>query len=330
MPRQFLGSLSIVAVALVIFTLAAVVAAGRIQTTDTGTYRTPWGDPDLQGVWTNATRTPLERSEEYGSQQRLSSSQLYEQEEGAARNLANEPPVRAGNPGTYNAFWRDPVRPTGQTSLIVDPQNGRIPPLTSEAAARREALAPYVDADVADGPTDRPFFERCIGRGWPRVGGTYQSTYQIFQSPGYVVLVAEMVNERHVIPLDGRPHVNIRQWMGDARGRWENDTLVVETVNFPDTPNTLLTGVQGLNYPLSYLGGSAKNLRLVERFRRIDADTLDYYFTIDDPTTFTQPWTVRMPMRPAQGMYEYACHEGNYGIVNILRGRRVEEVATDR
>ena len=326
---QFLGSLSVVVVALVAVTVGAAVVGSGTQTARTDLLRTAWGDPDLQGVWTNATRTPLERPDEYGEQQLLSVNELKEQEEGAARNLANESAVRQGNPGTYNAFWRDPVRPTGQTSLIVDPIDGRIPALTLEAARRREAMAEIAEADIADGPEDRPFFERCLGRGWPRVGGTYQFTYQIFQNPDYVVLLAEMVNELHVIPLDGRPHGAIRQWMGDARGRWEDDTLVVETINFPERPNSLLAGIGGLNYPLSHLGGSAKNLRLVERFRRVNAETLDYRYTIDDATTFVQPWTVRMPMRPAEGMYEYACHEGNYGLMNILRGRRVQE-GTDR
>ena len=325
MSQKFLAALSVVAAAIVTVTLAAAVVGGQAQTTTTGAQRTPWGDPDLQGVWTNATRTPLERPAKYGEQQTLSPFELAEQEEGAANNLLNESVVRKGNTGAYNAFWRDPVRPTGQTSLIVDPPDGRIPPLTLAAEKRRESMVAYVEADIADGPEDRPFFERCLGRGWPRVGGTYQFTYQIFQNPDYVVLLAEMVNELHVIPLDGRPHGNIRQWMGDARGRWEGDTLVVETINFPDRPNALLTGISGLNYPMSHLGGSAENMRLIERFRRVDADMLDYQFTIDDPTTFTRPWTARMPMRPAEGVYEYACHEGNYGMRNILRGRRAEE-----
>ena len=325
MGQRVLGSLSVGAVVLAAMTVGAAVMGRGVQPGSTDTLRTPWGDPDLQGVWTNATRTPLQRPDEFGVQELLSDTQLEEQEEGAARHLANEPVVPQGNPGTYNAFWRDPVRPTGQTSLIIDPPDGRMPELTSAAASRRESMAAIVDADVADGPEDRPFFERCLGRGWPRVGGTYQFTYQIFQNQDFVVLLAEMVNELHVIPLDGRPHGAIRQWMGDARGRWEDDTLVVVTINFPETPNTLLVGISGLNYPLSYLGGSAKNLRLIERFRRIDAETLDYFYTIDDPTTFVRPWTVRMPMRPAEGVFEYACHEGNYGLENILRGRRVEE-----
>ena len=294
----------------------------------TTTWRTAWGHPDLQGVWTNATYTPLERPAATGEAQVLSVTELQHEEEAAARNLSTEPAVLPGDPGTYNAFWRDPIKPTGRTSLIVDPPDGRIPPLTPAGKKIRDARAVEVAAFPVqrfDGPEDRPFFERCIGRGWPRVGGTYQFTYQIFQNPQYVVLVAELVNERHIIPLDARPHGTVRQWMGDARGHWEGDSLVVETINFPDAPNTLLAGIDGLNYPYGALGGSAKNLRLIERFRRVDADTLDYRFTVDDPTFFTKPWTVWMPMRPATRIFEYACHEGNYGIVNVLRGHRIEE-----
>jgi hypothetical protein len=318
-----------------LFTLAAalwtvVVGSGQSGLTGAGTsragqFRTAWGDPDLQGVWTNATDTPLERPEGLADKPFLSHEELQQREQAAARNLANEPAVVRGDPGTYNAYWRDPIKPTGRTSLIIDPPDGRIPALTPAAAKRREARTierkefPF---QRYDNPQDRPFFERCIGRGWPRVGGTYQFTYQIFQNKQYVVLLAEMVNELHVIPLDGRPHGVLRQWMGDARGHWEGDTLVVETINFPDTPLSLLAGIDTLNYPYGALGGSAENLRLIERFKRVDANTLDYQFTIEDPTTFTRPWTVSMPMRPAAGLFEYACHEGNYGMMNVLRGAR--------
>jgi hypothetical protein len=290
--------------------------------------RTPWGHPDLQGPWTNATDTPLERPVDAADKSVLSPEELKQREKAAAANLANEPRVVAGDPGTYNAFWRDPIMPTGRTSLIIDPPDGRLPPLTPAALKRRQERAldlkefPF---QRYDNPEDRPFFERCVGRGWPRVGGTYQFTYQIFQNPQYVFLLAEMVNEFHIIPLDGRPHGSLRQWMGDARGHWEGDTLVVETINFPDDPLTLLAGIDGLNYPYGGLGGSAKNLRLTERFRRVDAGTLDYQFTVDDPTTFTRPWTVSMPMRPAAALFEYACHESNYGMMNILRGARTAE-----
>ncbi len=290
-------------------------------------WRTPWGHPDLQGVWTNATDTALERPAASGEKRVLSPDELRQREKTAAANLSNEPVVVAGDPGTYNAFWRDPVKPTSRTSLIIDPPDGRIPPLTPEALKRRQDRAVELKQFPfwrTDNPEDRPFFERCIGRGWPRVGGTYQFTYQIFQNPKYVVLLAEVVNELHVIPLDGRPHGPLRQWMGDARGRWEGDTLVVETINFPDEPLTLLAGIDTLNYPYGQLGGSAKDLRVIERYRRVDAETLDYQFTIEDPA-FTRPWTVSMPLRPAAGLFEYSCHEGNYGMTNVLRGARVAE-----
>ena len=291
-----------------------------------GALRTPWGDPDLQGIWTNATDTPLERPAALGERQTHSADELKAREAGAARNFENEPVVGKGDPGTYNAFWRDPIKPTTRTSLVIDPPDGRLPPLTPEAEKRRQARSIELATHPfwpADGPEDRPYFERCMGRGWPRVGGTYQFTYQIFQNQQYVVLLAEMVNERHFIPLDGRPHGRLRQWMGDARGHWEGETLVVETVNFPDLANSLLVGIDGLNYPYGALGGSARHLRLVERYRRVDAETLDYEFTVHDPTTFTRPWTASMPMRPAAALFEYACHEGNYGLRNVLSGQRV-------
>ena len=309
-------------------TAAAKASRARVGAQAENVLRTAWGDPDLQGIWTNATDTPLERPAEFGKSQLLSATELERQEEKSANNFSNEPPVIQGDPGTYNAFWRDAIKPTGRTSLIVDPPDGRIPPLTVEAKKRRDARSLEVAVypfQPFDGPEDRPYFERCIGRGWPRVGGTYQFIYQIVQNPQYVIVFAEMVNERHIIRLDGSPHTSIRQWMGDARGHWEGDTLIVDTINFPDTPNSLLAGIDGLNYPYGALGGSARNLHLVERFRRLDAKTLEYTFTIDEPTTFTKPWTVSMPMRPAPAIFEYACHEGNYGMMNILRGHRAEE-----
>ena len=329
MSRQFVTSFATVAGTLLTVSLVAVFAAGQSSTGTGTTPRTPWGDPDLRGVWQNATLTPLQRPLDRAEHAFLTDEELAEQEARAATNLSNEAPARAGNPGTYNAFWRDPVKATSRTSLIVDPPDGRLPPLTPTAervrAARRAVLDPFGTPSVIAGPEDVNYFERCLARGWPRSGGTYQSTYQIFQTPDHVVLVAEMVGERLFIPLDGRPHGTVRQWMGDPRGHWEDDTLVVETILFPDKPNSLLIGVIGLNY-FGDLGGSAKNLRTVERYRRVDADTLDYQFTVFDPTTFAKPWTAALPMRTSVGpVFEYACHEGNYGLENILRGARAEE-----
>ena len=332
MSNRFLASFAVVAAAILVVSLAAVLAASQgsaTRTTPGATLRTPWGDPDLRGVWQNATLTPLQRSVDRAEHEFLTDEQLAEQEARAATNLANEAPAREGNPGTYNAFWRDPVQPTSRTSLIVDPPDGRLPPLTPAAetirAARRAELDAFGTPTIVAGPEDVNYFERCLARGWPRTGGTYQSTYQIFQTPDHVVLVAEMVGERLFVPLDGRPHGTVRQWMGDSRGHWEDDTLVVETINFPDRPNSLLIGILGLNF-VGHLGGNARNLRVVERYRRVDADTLDYQFTVDDPTTFARPWTAAVPMRTAVGpVFEYACHEGNYALENILRGARAQD-----
>jgi hypothetical protein len=278
--------------------------------------RTPWGDPDLQGTWNFATITPLERPAELGERQ------AFTEEEARARDTdartRNDSAPSAGSPGTYNSFWWD----RGQTladrraSLIVEPADGRIPPLTPEGE-RRAAIVAANRARDAFGPEDRSVGERCIlgfNAGPPIVPAAYNQHVQVFQTPGYVVLLNEMVHNARIIPLDGRPHATIRQWNGDSRGRWEGNTLVVETINF---------------YKETSLRGSTPNMRLVERLTRVDANRVNYEFTVTDPTTWTQPWTAALPMtRTTDLVYEYACHEGNYGMTNLLAGaRRIEEAA---
>ena len=194
---------------------------------------------------------------------------------------------------------------TRQSSLVVDPPDGRVPALTAEGRARATARA----ARGYDSWQDRSLWERCITRGLPMIPGPYNNNYQILQTPDNVVILHEMIHDARIVPLDGRPHVgqNIRQWFGDSRGRWEGNTLVVDTTNFTDKAN---------------YRGSTEGLHLIERFTRVDADTVRYEFTIDDPTTFTKKWTVAIPMaRTDEQIYEYACHEGNYGMVNLLEGR---------
>ena len=205
-----------------------------------------------------------------------------------------------------------------RTSLIVDPPDGKLPPLTPKEAKRRAGSEGYRNREP-DGPEDRNLYERCISRGLPgaMMPGFYNHNYQILQTPGYVVILVEMIHDARIIPLDGRPHADqrIRQWLGDSRGRWEGNTLVVETTNF--------TKVKGR--ALTVFGGSETTL-LVERFTRVDEDTIDYQFTLTDPTEYARPWTASIPMTNLEGsLFEYACHEGNYGLGNILAGARAAE-----
>jgi hypothetical protein len=278
--------------------------------------RTPWGDPDMQGVWSIATITPFERPSALAGKAELSEQEAAEAEKAF---LATQNQDRRDGAGTdadvaraYNDFWWDrgnKVVATRQTSLVVDPPDGRVPALTPEGQKRAAERA----RRGFDSWEDRSLWERCITRGLPMIPGPYNNNYQILQTPGYVVILHEMIHDARIIPLDGRPHVgpNIRQWFGDSRGRWEGATLVVDTTNFTDKAN---------------FRGSTKGLHLIERFTRVNADTVKYEFTIDDPTTFTKSWTAAIPMdKTDEQIYEYACHEGNYGMVNLLKGARAQE-----
>ena len=297
--------------------------------------RTPWGDPDLGGVWDYWTFTPLQRPEDLADRDTLTDEEAaaLAQElnaEALARDLAAPP----GSPGGYSqAVWTDRARATAltQTALIVDPPDGRIPPLTPEAEAREEARLAADGQPVrirvggygVAGPEERGVAERCLlgfSTGPPMLPGGYNNNIQVFQTPDAVVLLLEMNHDVRVVPLDGRPALtdDIRQWMGSSRGRWEGDTLVVDTRNF--THRTASFSLTGLAF------GSAEGLHLVERFTRVDGDTLLYEFTVNDPATFTRSFSGRLPMnRSDLPLYEYACHEGNYGMENLLRGARAEE-----
>jgi hypothetical protein len=290
--------------------------------------RTPWGDPDLQGIWNNATRTPLERPAQLADTPFLTEEEATE---GAREALERrDAPPRPGTVGTYNAFWSDSDRGTvmTRTSLIVDPPDGRIPALTPEAQKREAARADVRRGrGEADSALDRNRWERCLARGLPMTPGPYNNTYQIFQNQGYVVIFMEMVHDTRIIPLDQRPHGTIRSWLGDSRGRWEGDTLVVDTTSFVDQ-------LDGGRYLPSHPGalfahrGSGEMLYFVERFTRVDHGRIEYEFTMNDPTTFTRPWIARVPMQKTEDLpFEYACHEGNHGMVNILRGARVNDAA---
>ena len=277
---------------------------------------------DLQGVWTNTTITPLERPVS------LAGKQVFTPEEAAKyekeTNQRNDADSRESNPEAdvnhaYNQFWWDrgtKVVPGLRTSLIVDPPDGRVPPLTPEAQKRMAAEAAYTREHSTDGPENRLLQERCLN--WPTAGppmlpSFYNNEYQIVQTPSTVAIVIEMIHDVRIIPIDGSPHLasSIRQWMGDSRGHWDGNTLVVDTTNFTDK---------------SRFRGADENLHLTERFTRVNPSTVLYEFTVDDPTAFTKPWTAQIPMTKTKGpVFEYACHEGNYAMVDILAGARAAE-----
>jgi len=296
--------------------------------------RTPWGDPDLQGTYTtdNSIGVPLERPTQFGTRAELTD------EEYATRVSANDTQVaKDKNPLPESEFAEDsaannaprhwlerPANPSRATSLVVDPPDGRIPALTSEgeklAAARRATRTRGLPASYKDFSN----YDRCISRG---VAGSllpaiYGNGTKIVQAPGYVVIQNEMIHESRVIPLGGRAHVGdgVREWMGDSRGHFEGDTLVIETTNLNQR-----TGVGGFGNGAV----QSKDAKLVERLTRVDAQTLRYQLTVDDPTIYTRPWTVQLNLdtKPGYEIYEYACHEGNYGLANMLSAARAQERA---
>ena len=288
--------------------------------------RTPAGHPDLQAVWTNETITPFERPSSMAGKAVLTA----EEAAGIEAQIADYRAASAANPrpgrvGAYNQFWMDAgtqVLKTRQTSLVVDPPDGRVP-----ARPTAEATRDHNRAHAGESYEYMSVWDRCISRGVPgsMFPAAYNNAYRFLQVPGYVVIVHEMIHDVRIIPLDGRAHVhpNITLWMGDSRGRWEGDTLVVETTNYNDrgwiATNAASGRVKGL--PVS------EQLRVVEQFTRVDADTLNYAVTITDPEAYARPWTVAMPMtrRLEYMMFEYACHEGNWAVTNILSGARAEE-----
>lgn len=268
--------------------------------------RTPWGDPDLRGYYLSLSYTPLQRPAE------LAGKPFYtEQEALAAFKKAVETDAEV-DPRTVHYDWKEygmdawqsPVRPNLRTALIVDPPDGRIPPLTPEGKKRASAV------QRGDNIRSRGLYERCVtgNQGPPRVPGNHDAESQVIQAPGYVVLLMQSNNDARIIPLDGRPHLpqQVGQWLGDARGRWEGNTLVVETTNFHHEREWR---------------GSTGGLHLVERFTPVDPKTIQYQFTVSDPTTWTKPWTAEVPWpRIEPGLYEFACHEQNYGLMNVVIG----------
>ncbi len=315
-------------------TVIAVVMLAAAPASAQTMPRTPWGTPDLQGIWDFRTITPLERPEELGDKAFLTVEEAAAAEQAEIqRNLELwEAEARrteaGGNVGAYNNFWMDRgTRPTRRTSLITYPPNGRFPELSEVGAERAEARRAYMAAHPADSYTDRNSSDRCIvgfNAGPPITPLAYNQNMQLFQTPDHVVIYTEMVHTPRIVPLDDRAALDpgIRLWSGDSRGRWEGNTLVIETANFNEQRQwiPLTSGGSGVT--------STANMTLVERFTRVDDETLDYTFTVTDPDTWASDWTATMPMqRTDMPLFEYACHEGNYSMEGILSGHRADERA---
>ena len=285
--------------------------------------------PSFEGIWNSASLTPFQRPVELGAKE------FYTEQEAAAYEKARAQEMNrdrrdggqeADIARAYNELWFDrgsKLARTRRTSMIIDPPDGRVPPMTPEARKKFQAIQEKFAAHPADGPEDRPLPDRCLmfsQSGPPMIPGNYNDLYQIVETPEYISILAEMGNQVRVIPLDGRPHLpqSVQEWMGDSRGHWEGDTLVVETTNFRFTDRSRF-GVQ-------YDGMTDKNLRITERFTRTSPDSILYRATIDDPTVYTKPWTMEVSLEKAEGpVFEYACHEGNYGLAGVLAGERAQE-----
>ena len=309
MSHRVLASLLVLVIPIF---LAPMPAAGQGNTAAGEAWtapQTPWGHPDLQGIWSNTTTTPLERPADLAGQEFLTD------EEWAARNPnSGLSAFNAGPTGAYNDFWLEKGELSRRTSLIVDPPDGRRPPPTPVEQERLAAQRTRVQdrGRPRDSWVDFSTFNRCISRGMPNgmMPGFYNHNYHIVQTPDHVAIIVEMIHHTRIIPLDGPSHLSPtnRQWMGDSRGHWDGDTLVVETTNLR----------QGA-------GEGADRFRVVERFTRVDAETIDYRITVTDPR-LTAPWTALVPMTAIEGpLFEYACHEGNYSLANMLAGARAVE-----
>ena len=332
-------------VAAVAVVLAAVVLAPLSATGQETAPRTPWGHPDLQGTYTGKTITPLQRPSELVDREMLTAEEVANlEQEVVDRNaeLAARPARRTavtesvdvgedGAPGFYNNFWLDRgVTSTGRTSIIVDPPDGRLPALTPEAQEDEDArLAARATRGPADTWTDMDLNDRCMlwSVGPPMLPTGYNNNYLVLQTPDYVVIHVEMIHDTRIIPLDGRSRLGrpIPQWLGEMRGHWEGDTLVVETRNIARSEEGSSFGNDVVRIRAAN-GGRTESLRVVERFTRVDADTLRYEFTVEDPTRWARSWSGELPLRRTdESLFEYACHEGNYSIVNMLSGARAED-----
>src|SRR5215510_10650 len=304
---------------IVIVGQVTVSMAGQAQSTK---FHTPDGQPDLQGIWSFATITPLERPADLAGKEFFSEKEAadYEVQIRKQNNMdRRDGTAEADVSRAYNDFWWDrgtKIVKTNRTSLIIDPSDGKIPPLTTAGRERQTERLAANRGHEFDGPENRPLAERCIiwaSTGPPMLPTAYNNNIRILQAPGYVAILIEMIHDIRIIPLDNHPYLsqNVRQLKGDSRGHWEGDTLVVETSNFTNR---------------TAFRGASENMRLTERFKRLDADTLLYQFTVNDLETFTKPWTVEIPVtRSEDPLFEYACHEGNYAMTGGLAGARTAE-----
>ena len=301
--RRVRRAAGVVLASVVVLSMATGVTHAQSQADEADVFLTPWGDPDFQGIWDNRTITPLERPEEFADKATLTAEEAAEYEAATAARRVND-----------RSHWDRGTRVVEdrRTALVIDPPSGRLPPMTDEGRRRLE----WSREQGVDGPEDRNPSERCITRSVPRLPGLYNNHMQILQSPGYVVLLMEMIHHARIIPVDGPPSLapHVGQWNGDSRGSWDGRTLVVETSNFNNETK---------------FRGSAGQLHVVERFTRIDADTIDYRFTVTDPETWTRAWSAQVPLNRNDGpLYEYACHERNDGMTGILLvNRNVERAA---
>lgn len=353
MSHRFLPSTGVLVLMIIVVFLASVSVA--CQTERSAQNANAWtpprtldGQPDLQGVWDFSNITPMERPPALAGKAELTEEEAAEyerlaQDKKTKKWIQHFPPCeaaevkiyphRCGGELPYDArVWGDggtTVGRTRRTSLVVDPPDGRVPSFTPEAAKKDRAL--WEARYRAENPEDRSVDERCLiglNSGPPMVPGPYINNVQIFQTTESVVLLNEMNHSARVVPLDGRPHGNIRQWRGDSRGRWEGNTLIVDTSNFLREAWYSVVGTK-LDLETRQNWVSKGDLHLVERFTRVDADTLLYEFTVNDPTVWMKPWTLQTPMRKVEGLtgtlFEYACHEGNYGLEGILSAARAEE-----
>ena len=309
--------------------LATLMALPVAAQTKAAPARTPDGKPNLAGIYSFSTITPLQRPDALAGKATLSEEEAsaFETSENARLNrdlfdpekgqpTAGYAPRSQGGVLSYNEFWYErgsKLTKDKRTSLIVDPPSGTIP-LTDAARRRVAAMRQLSDSGLGDSYADRPLADRCLqgfNSGPPMTPGAYNNNVQILQSPGYVVIVNEMVHNARIVPTDGRPHTTLRQWSGDSRGHWDGETLVVDTINFRRETS---------------LQGSTASTHVVERFTRIDADTLRYEFMVSDPSSYSQPWSAMVPLMRIPGpLFEYACHEGNYALPNILAGARAQE-----
>ena len=320
-----------------VMVVALGLMAGTVSTQENWSVpRTADGHPNLQGVWTNNSATPMQRPAAFEGKESLTDEELAVFQARAAELHANE---QAGNllgpllfqqvlqdpnfrefdagTGNYNSFWLVERELDNRTSLIIDPPNGRTPPVT-EAARERRRNQPRPTGGRADSHERRSFLDRCISYGVPNLLAGYNSYFQIFQSANHVVVMQELIHDARVIPIDDTPHLDatVRQLHGDSRGHWEDDTLVVETTNYSSR---------------GAYRGATDGVRVIERFTRVAPDIVEYVVTFDDPDTWAQPWALMIPLKGSEEpMFEYACHEGNYAIAGILSGARAEEAAANQ